>query len=122
MSNLKKTETNNLTSQIVTFLNDMGHFAWRQNTGGVYDQNLGRYRKNSSINGVADILCVLNHTGRALFIEIKVGKDKIGKDTDQEIFRDEVVSRNAIHWEIKDINQFKETYKQFHATYYTAKN
>lgn len=98
----------------------MGHFAWRQNTGGVYDQNLGRYRKNSSINGVSDVLCVLMHTGRALFVEIKVGKDTM--KTAQEIFRDEVLKRNAIHWIIKDINQFTETYKDFHATYYTAKN
>lgn len=119
MSQLK-TETNNLTAQIVTFLNDMGHFAWRENTIGVYDQKTGRYRKNNSINGVSDVICVLMHTGRSLFVEVKVGKDSVS--TDQEIFRDEVVKRGAIHWVINDINQFTETYREFHAKYYTTKN
>lgn len=120
MSQQLKTEANSLTSQIVTFLNDMGHFAWRLNTMGVYDQNAGRYRKNNSINGVTDVLCVLNITGRSLFVEIKIGKDRM--KIDQEIFRDEVVKRGAIHWVINDINQFTETYREFHAKYYTTKN
>lgn len=114
----QKTETNNLTTQIVAFLNEMGHFAWRNNTIGVYDMTTGRYRKSNSVKGTADIFCVLNPAGQTLFIEIKVGRDRL-RDA-QEVFRDEVVKRGAIHWEIKTIENFIEKYKKYHATHQTA--
>jgi hypothetical protein len=52
------------------------HFAARINSGAVYDQRLGIYRKGSGATaGMADVNAVMG--GKSVSIEVKIGKDKI---------------------------------------------
>ena len=50
---------NELTKSVLTLLAYNNIFAWRQNNGGVYDPSTKRYRANSSMSGVPDIIGIL---------------------------------------------------------------
>jgi hypothetical protein len=75
--------TNNITKGIINYLNSRGHFAFRVNSGGVWDPTKKRFRAGRSA-GVSDILCCLKggpifSGGRFLAIEVKneATKDRI---------------------------------------------
>jgi len=71
---MTKSATNLLTRQILQFLFEQKCFAWRNNSGGIFDQKLGRYRSSPKV-GTPDILGIYN--GLFVGIEVKTGKDKL---------------------------------------------
>lgn len=82
------TATNALTQTILEHLNRCGHFVWRQNQVKV------RGRRFVGKKGVPDI-CGVSRTGRALFVEVKVGDDV--QSEAQKLFQSDVTSRGAIY-------------------------
>jgi hypothetical protein len=99
---------NQLTRNIIDWLNMNGFIAWRNNTIGIFDQKVaakrleGRkltfkeiikvlsssYRKSHEKKGVSDILGIEKKTGRLIAVEVKVGKDKLSMH--QELFLKQV--------------------------------
>jgi len=68
---------NELTNEVIDYIYRCGGFAWRQNSGGVYDKNIGVFR-TSSKKGVSDVLAC--YKGRIFCIEVKIGKDKLSQE------------------------------------------
>lgn len=89
---------NQLTATILHFLNLNDCVAWRNNTMGVFDQNLATknilclkqtnkntirgalkksYRKSHERKGVSDIIGFEKKTGRFIAVEVKHGKDQL---------------------------------------------
>lgn len=73
------TNANQLTQYALKVMSLAGWTCWRQNNGGVWDAKAGRFRAGSAKKGVSDIIGYHNRTGRALFIEIKAGKDRLSE-------------------------------------------
>lgn len=70
----KKSPTNELTNAIQQYIQLIGGDAFRINTTGIYDENLGMYRTSGSTKGVSDLVAVIK--GKFVGVEIKVGSDK----------------------------------------------
>lgn len=66
-------KANGLTKWIVDYINYSGGFATRQQSQGQFNTALGKWTKSNVRKGVADITGVL--CGKALNIEIKIGRD-----------------------------------------------
>ena len=73
--------TNELTAKIVEELNSNGFIVWRQNNVG---KVAGRYL--SAKKGVPDIIGFQKVTGRSIFVEVKVGKDKLSAEQIKFLF------------------------------------
>jgi hypothetical protein len=87
-----------LVAWCVSYLNSLGHYAWINQTGGVFKR--GRYIPFGK-KGSADVFCQLPR-GRMLYAEVKIGKDALNED--QLEFRKEVVNRNALWIEVRGID------------------
>lgn len=61
--------TNNITKGIINFLLSQGHFAFRVNTTGVWDERKRAFRKANTTPGTPDILACVN--GKFVAIEVK---------------------------------------------------
>jgi hypothetical protein len=73
---MAKTQTNETTRKIIAYLFKQGVFAWRQETGGIYDKSRNIYR-TAAKTGVSDILACLPSNGTLLAIEVKTGTDRL---------------------------------------------
>ena len=67
---------NDLTKQILQYLDLVGVLAWRNNSGLLPDAN-GVRRIRAGAVGSGDVLAVMPPEGRFLSIEVKVGKDRV---------------------------------------------
>lgn len=74
----QKPKANPLTASIVGHINAVGGFATRINTQGQFDPIKKIWRPGSTVKGMSDIVAV--YKGQALFIEVKVGRDKQTRD------------------------------------------
>ena len=71
-----KTNTNNLTLNIVNYLNYNGFLPWRNNNGAVYSVKKQTFIKNKYHKlGIFDICGFRKSDAKHLEIEIKTGKD-----------------------------------------------
>ena len=71
------TEAEQMTADILTYLDAHGFSAWGQPNRGEYDPKTGKWRPYSNARrGVADILGVLRTDGRFLGVEVKAGTDR----------------------------------------------
>ena len=95
--------TNQLTNQILHFLYEHGAYAWRQNTGGVYDQKRGIYR-TAPKKGISDILCC--YRGQLIAIEIKIGSDRLSPE--QEGFLENISAVGGNSCVARDFEGFKK--------------
>lgn len=86
-------QSNILTKHIIYYLTHKGFFAWRQNSYG-WQTKTGRWINPSGVRGVPDI-CGVSPDGRAIFVEVKIGKDKLSQY--QEFFRAEAEKRGAVY-------------------------
>src|SRR3990167_8178031 len=78
------TRTNATTKAILKFLNSSGFVAWRNNNGAVYDVKRSVFRKNPAMKkGIPDICGYSKATGRAIFVEVKTGKDKLSEEQER---------------------------------------
>jgi len=104
------TPTNSTTHAIVAFLNLRGCVAWRNNTTGVFDPRIKRFRPaHVGSRGVADVLCCLPG-GRLLEVEVKCGKDKLNPA--QIAHRDKIVSVGGLHVTVYSFDELKQYFEQ----------
>ncbi|GAB2542814.1 VRR-NUC domain-containing protein [Spirosoma aerophilum] len=79
-----KPETaNQLTRRIVTYVQEHGGYATRLQSTGTYRDDLKKYVPSQQRAGMPDVLAVVD--GRAAFVEVKVGKDKLSEVQKQTI-------------------------------------
>ena len=72
------TQTNATTKACIAYLQLNGFNVWRNNNGAVYSKARGCYLKNPlHKQGVSDIIGYHKKSGKAIFVEIKTGKDKL---------------------------------------------
>lgn len=99
----KQPTANALTQQVLRVINmQTGCFAFRVNNTGIYDPEKQIFRKAHTQKGISDIIAVVR--GLSVFIEIKVGKDRMSED--QTKFRYEVERANGLYFECRDIDTF----------------
>ena len=73
-----KASANDITTAAILWLNLNGFKAYRNNNGAVYDPKKQCFRKNKNLlKGIPDICGFHKATGKALYIEVKAGKDKL---------------------------------------------
>lgn len=78
---------NRITANIIRAINmQPGCVAYRINNVGVWDEAKQVYRKGNTQKGIFDISAVIR--GRAVWVEVKAGRDKMSHD--QLIFKQEV--------------------------------
>jgi len=105
---------NELTKSVLTLLAYNNIFAWRQNNGGVYDPSTKRYRANSSMSGVPDIIGILPD-GKFLGIEIKSPK---GKQTEsQNLFELKCIESKGVYILVNDSYKFTQKMSQIVANW-----
>lgn len=103
----QKTNTNSLTQNAIKLLCYEGFVAWRNNNGSVYDKKKNIYRKNPTTKlGVPDIIGYRKSDGKAIYIEIKTGKDRL--NIQQASFLDEANKANCIAFMIRSIDELQE--------------
>ena len=100
---VKISPANLLTTQILQFLYENGAFAWRQNTGGIFDTRRGVYR-TAAKKGISDVLAC--YKGTLIAIEIKIGKDRLSDE--QEGFLRNIEAVGGKTFVAKDFESFKE--------------
>jgi hypothetical protein len=77
----KPATANQITTAAIDWLNLNGFKAYRNNNGAVFDPVKQCFRKNKNLlKGVPDICGYQKGTGKALFIEVKAGKDKLSPE------------------------------------------
>lgn len=101
-----------LVKQIIQYLNYIGHYVWRVNTGafaGQYTNKQG-VRKTRFIQfgkkGMSDILGIHKDTGQLIAIECKVGNNKPSQF--QKDFLEDIKSRNGIAilaYKLEDVSE-----------------
>jgi hypothetical protein len=78
----KKLKESQLQTAILKELQSQGKFCWRQNNAPIYDPKIGGYRSQTGINGLPDIICVID--GIFTGIEVKSGTKQ---SADQILFQ-----------------------------------
>ncbi len=74
-------DANGLTKCVVDYLTLSGHFATRLASTGTYRADLQTFVSSQQRAGLPDVLAVVN--GRALFVEVKAGKDRLSETQKQ---------------------------------------
>jgi hypothetical protein len=115
MKKISTTTANSLTKAIVDFLNMSGHFASRINNQGTFVRDKfkaggGYYRPSTQVKGIADISANINRNGTAypVWIEVKVGKDKMSEA--QKTFKERVEALGAAYLVVGSFDQFHALY------------
>lgn len=86
---------NRITANIIRAINMQPRcVAYRINNVGVWDETKQVYRKGNTQKGIADIAAVIR--GRALWVEVKAGRDKISRE--QVIFQGEVERAGGLYF------------------------
>lgn len=114
---------NGLTRAVIDFLRISGHQAERINcTGKMVDntkimtdvlgdkRSIGsvRWLPSSGQKGTADVSCVIY--GRAIKIEIKIGKDR--QSEDQKKYQSDIERAGGLYFIIKSFDQFMDLYNE----------
>lgn len=68
-------DANGLTKCIVDYLNLSGHFATRLQSTGTYRADVGKFIPSQQRAGLPDVFAVVE--GRAVFVEVKAGADRL---------------------------------------------
>lgn len=74
---------NELTRCIVRWFQINGHFATRLSSTGTYREDIKKFVASQQRRGLPDVFAVVR--GRAAFVEIKVGKDRLSDDQREAI-------------------------------------
>lgn len=99
----KPPTANRLTQQVLRVINmQPGCFAFRVNNTGIYDPTKEIFRKAHTQKGISDIIAVVR--GLSVFIEVKVGKDRMSED--QIRFKYETERAGGIYFECREIDPF----------------
>ncbi len=98
-----KSESNQLTSDILHLINYNGGYAFRCNVQGVFmgvKQGKGIFRK-APTKGISDIIACKN--GLLLCIEVKI-KDK--QSPDQKTFQFQIERAGGLYWICRSLQEF----------------
>ncbi|NDU95246.1 VRR-NUC domain-containing protein [Spirosoma terrae] len=74
---------NDLTTAVVDYLNLSGFFATRLASTGTFRADLQKYVPSRQRSGLPDVMAVVD--GRSVFIEVKVGKDRLSEEQREAI-------------------------------------
>lgn len=100
-----------LENSIMEFLRyQVGVFAFKVNTIGVYDARIGAYRKTSKylMNGTPDIIACVNHSGIGVFVGMEVKSDTGRQSKDQKEFQELIQDRsNGYYFIVRSIQDAK---------------
>ncbi len=99
-----KSEANILTSKIVQFLTDKGHFATRLNSTGIVRE--GHFTYGTQKKGLPDVVSVIH--GRFVGFEVKIGNDKPSQD--QLKRKDEITKAGGLYHFVSSFDEFKQLY------------
>jgi len=66
---------NGLTKCIIKYLTMQGAFVTRLNSTGIYRNNIQKFVPNTQRKGMPDVYALID--GKTLFIEVKIGKDRL---------------------------------------------
>jgi len=66
---------NGLTKCIIRYLTMQGAFVTRLNSTGIYRNDIKKFVPNTQRKGMPDVYALIN--GKTLFIEVKIGKDRL---------------------------------------------
>lgn len=106
-----KVDTNKLTKAAIQLLTFRGFIVWRNNNVAVYDRKIGGFRSNSTKLGVPDIIGYQRKTGRAIYVEIKTGKDRLTDE--QRAFLIEALKNGCIAFECRSVEDITRRLKQY---------
>jgi hypothetical protein len=95
---------NALTRAIMVWAEVNGASASRINTTGIYDVKRGIYRHSGATRGVADIDLIIN--GRAVKIEVKIGKDK--QSEAQRLYQQRTEAAGGVYIIARNFDDFLE--------------
>ena len=109
----KTVTANDLTRQIIRFIRqDPDAFATRLNSTGIYRADLKKYVPSQQVAGMPDIYACVN--GRAVHIEVKVGKDSVSPDQAETIA--DLTKAGAWVFVAHDFDSFKEWFVRWFQT------
>lgn len=74
---------NGLTHCVIDWFALNGHFSTRLQSTGQYRDDLKKFVPSQQRTGLPDVFAVVN--GRAVFVEVKIGKDRLSVDQKQAI-------------------------------------
>lgn len=107
----KSKGTNLLAKMIAWQLRNDGHYTYRNNTTGVprrmRDGSIKWVPGSTYAKGAGDIFSTIN--GRACFIEIKVGKDRVSEA--QEKFKAGIEKSGGVYVVVRTFDEFLKEYK-----------
>ncbi|MBO9699256.1 MAG: VRR-NUC domain-containing protein [Sporocytophaga sp.] len=99
----KKSPANELTYQIIKYVQSLGGQAYRINSQGQYDPRTKKWRYSGMKKGLADIQIIL--LGRFIGVEIKIGKDR--QSEHQKARQEEIIKSGGYYLIAKDFEAFK---------------
>lgn len=100
---------NGLTDAVIRFILLQKGFAFRVNNSGIWDVKKGRYKASGTIKGIPDIHAT--YEGHSIWIEIKVGRDKLSEA--QKSFRTRLEKVGGEFWEVRNFDGFREQWTTF---------
>jgi len=90
-----------LTNKVIDLIYRFNGYAWRAESSGIFDKNLGGYR-TAPKKGVADVLAC--YRGRLIAVEIKIGKDSLSDE--QDGFLKNIIAAGGLAVVAKDFEEF----------------
>jgi Holliday junction resolvase len=78
-------DANGLTKCVVDYLRLSGYFSTRLSSTGTYRADVGKYIPSQQRSGMPDVFAVVG--GRAVFVEVKIGTDRLS-DVQKETIAD----------------------------------
>ena len=94
---------NSLTRCINEYLRLSGAFSSRVNNGGVFDPKTRQFKPGTSRRGLPDIIST--YLGKSLFIEVKVGRDRMSEY--QKQVKEDQEASGGIWFTAHDFTSFK---------------
>jgi len=96
-------KANDLTKCIIEYIKIKHGFATRLNSTGIYRNDIKKFVPNTQRKGMPDVFGLVK--GLTLFIEIKIGKDKMSKN--QEKVKSEAEANGAKYFIARNFTDFK---------------
>ncbi len=101
-----------IENSILQYLNfQIGCFAFKVNTMGVFDQRLGKYRRTSKfiIPGTPDILASYNIKGVGVFLCFEVKSASGRQSKEQKAFEDKLTTRtNGFYFLVRSVKEVED--------------
>lgn len=98
--------SNEITKNVLKFLDLKKHYATRVQSQGQYNPTKGRWTKSTVRRGIGDILSIID--GKAVMIEVKAGKDRMSEW--QLMTKDDVEKSGGIYLIIRSFDDFLKQY------------